>query len=417
MPPFGFLLFLLALPFRIIYELCIFYIKGSPYRKYSKQYLISVQISFCQWLFDLPVTESRYFSLYNASMISSFLGFKYSSILGRYPGHGEPYDDNSFWLRKAPNRKSTDPILIYLHGGGYCFQLGPSQYKAVVTIVELLDASKRENLSVLIFDYNLASSGFTFPSQLAQFHDTYQKLTVIGSNSNIILMGDSAGGNLALVYLQYLKDLQQKNSYSAQGVVYPSKLVLISPWVKIQPEPEDYRPGHSYYDNDTMDLLRYEHFSDSQAIRRVFGTSDLDSLTVSPGRAPLNKLEWSGITSINDENSDILVIVGEDEVFRDDVLDWCHVILDCPLQGSLYHNTNSALFIPAIHEYKSLPDKGTAGVEVFVEPWGVHDATFLFEDDLLDKIDKLGLSSNVNAVDSDTYFGTYRIVQFLNRVL
>ncbi len=38
-----------------------------------------------------------------------------------------------------------------------------------------------------------------------QLHETYLNLVTNEGNTNIILMGDSAGGNLSLGYLQFLK--------------------------------------------------------------------------------------------------------------------------------------------------------------------------------------------------------------------
>ena len=63
---------------------------------------------------------------------------------------------------------------------------------------------RKKNLSILVLDYKLASKGYKMPYQLNQLISTYKNLIYQG-NTNLILMGDSAGGNLAITFLQHLR--------------------------------------------------------------------------------------------------------------------------------------------------------------------------------------------------------------------
>ncbi len=83
-------------------------------------------------------------------------------------------------------------------------QTTPSQIVSMLAIYKLLDPEAQSRLSILHLDYKLTSKGFHVPHQLNQLHETYEALVKAGS-TNIILCGDSAGGNLAVGYTQCLK--------------------------------------------------------------------------------------------------------------------------------------------------------------------------------------------------------------------
>ena len=94
------------------------------------------------------------------------------------------FDKQSFGSLK-PNRKPDDPVLIYLHGGGYFLGLVPQQIESLVTTYHLLDPAKRENLSILVLDYNLTCQGYPIPHQLSQLVETYTSLVKEGGKTFI----------------------------------------------------------------------------------------------------------------------------------------------------------------------------------------------------------------------------------------
>lgn len=63
--------------------------------------------------------------------------------------------------------------------------------------------SKRKRVSILILDYRLACNGHTFLAQMEDLYELYYQLA--NSSSRIGLLGDSAGGNLAVGFTQYLQ--------------------------------------------------------------------------------------------------------------------------------------------------------------------------------------------------------------------
>ncbi|MBD5490974.1 MAG: alpha/beta hydrolase [Lachnospiraceae bacterium] len=109
-------------------------------------------------------------------------------------------------------------IILYCHGGGY--STGSSLYAR--TLTTKLAAST--SMDVLSFDYRLAPE-HPYPAAAQDAMQVWDYLMLLGYGArDIILAGDSAGGNLALSLT-----LQLKN----QKRLMPRGLVLMSPWTDL----------------------------------------------------------------------------------------------------------------------------------------------------------------------------------------
>lgn len=141
------------------------------------------------------------------------------------------------------NHKSTtntESIILYCHGGGY--MTGSCLYARGITT----KLAKHSKLPVLAFDYRLAPE-HPFPAALKDAISTWNYLLKQNySASNIILAGDSAGGNLALSLTLYLK----KHSMSL-----PKYLLLFSPWTDLSASGESYTTKHNIDPILTKDYL------------------------------------------------------------------------------------------------------------------------------------------------------------------
>jgi epsilon-lactone hydrolase len=103
---------------------------------------------------------------------------------------------NWFIAKKAAPRGT----LFYLHGGGYSFY--PKAYASLIAMITLAVQTRSFAL-----DYRLAPE-HRFPAQLEDALDAYRWLLDSGTNPNeLVIAGDSAGGNLALVLLLRARDL------------------------------------------------------------------------------------------------------------------------------------------------------------------------------------------------------------------
>ncbi|CCF57841.1 hypothetical protein KAFR_0D01940 [Kazachstania africana CBS 2517] len=124
------------------------------------------------------------------------------------------------WFRKPVDfNPKTDSIILYFHGGGFATKLIPS------TLFFLQNLSRFfPRTAIVIQDYTTTASGKDtdkYPRQLIESVAAYSHLSQNVSCSNIILMGESAGGNLVLALLQYL---------IRRDINMPIKAVAISPW-------------------------------------------------------------------------------------------------------------------------------------------------------------------------------------------
>lgn len=108
-----------------------------------------------------------------------------------------------------------DQVIYYLHGGAY---LGGSTRTHRGLLAHFARAAGCE---VVAIDYRLAPE-HPYPAALEDAVAGYQELLAEGIPAErIVIAGDSAGGNLALVTAIALRDA---------GMALPAGLVLLSPW-------------------------------------------------------------------------------------------------------------------------------------------------------------------------------------------
>ena len=109
-------------------------------------------------------------------------------------------------------------VILYCHGGGY--STGSSLYARSITT----KLASSTSIDVISFDYRLAPEN-PYPAALEDAMKAWEYLLLLGyGGREIILAGDSAGGNLALVLTHKLK---QENR------ILPKSLILISPWTDL----------------------------------------------------------------------------------------------------------------------------------------------------------------------------------------
>ena len=101
--------------------------------------------------------------------------------------------------------------ILYLHGGAYCFELTRFHWDLIAEIAERLSA----HVSVPV--YPLAPE-HDFHAIYAMTSQVYRE--VLDSAPDVTVMGDSAGGNMALVLTMMAAE---------QGWPRPARLVLLSP--------------------------------------------------------------------------------------------------------------------------------------------------------------------------------------------
>lgn len=115
------------------------------------------------------------------------------------------------WHRPAQPRGS---VLLYLHGGAFLIG-APHTHRAICGSL-----ARRGQFEVCALDYRLAPE-FRYPAARDDAVAAYQALLASGYRAEqIVIGGDSAGGNLSLITCLRLRDL---------GLPLPAALVCFSP--------------------------------------------------------------------------------------------------------------------------------------------------------------------------------------------
>ena len=124
---------------------------------------------------------------------------------------------NAEWTRLRHSHRKQ-PVILYCHGGGYA--TGSTKYARTVTS-KFVEATA---MPALAFDYRLAPE-HPYPAAIDDAVKVWDYLMYKGYGAeDIIVVGDSAGGNLALELLIRIK---------AEKRMMPKALVLLSPWTDL----------------------------------------------------------------------------------------------------------------------------------------------------------------------------------------
>lgn len=163
------------------------------------------------------------------------------------------------WVR--PDRQhDRRKVILYCHGGGYTSgNLGYSRPLAS-------KLSHVTGWAALCFEYRLAPE-HPYPAAVDDAVRAWDYLMYQGYGArDVVVAGDSAGGNLALVLCHRLR---------AAGRKLPGRLVLISPWTDMTASGRSYAERAELDPTITMDYIR--------AVRAAYaGGEDLTSPMLSP---------------------------------------------------------------------------------------------------------------------------------------
>lgn len=143
------------------------------------------------------------------------------------------------WLYEVPSRTPHDPVILYLHGGGFFMGTLPFQVIWCLYVAKKLDPLR---VSILEVDYTVTPYA-CFPEQLEEIASVYLELQK--QCEHIIVLGDSAGGNLAIEFCNRI--------YMNVRFQPVFGLILMSPWVQLN-------PGNtgSWIENEKTDYIKIE---------------------------------------------------------------------------------------------------------------------------------------------------------------
>lgn len=149
-----------------------------------------------------------------------------------YDVRAEPsVEPNGDWYFPAHCR--NDVTILYLHGGGYTFHAEISRRFAAMI-------AHHTGAVVFAPDYRLTPE-HPHPAQAQDALSAWYYLSDKTPPENIVIIGDSAGGHMALMLLQTLKE---------NGLPQPALCVGLCPWTDIGDR------GASLRENDKYDLVQ-----------------------------------------------------------------------------------------------------------------------------------------------------------------
>ena len=122
-------------------------------------------------------------------------------------------DRNVF--RIEPKENKTSKVIIHFHGGGYVFNFVSYHWDFFEKVIN------STNCTIIAPDYPLAPQ-FSYLENFEFVDALYNECISTVDSKNLALMGDSAGGALALATAQRIKQ---------QGLPQPAHTILISPWL------------------------------------------------------------------------------------------------------------------------------------------------------------------------------------------
>ena len=130
-------------------------------------------------------------------------------------------DTKEFMERKvfeiSPKNKEdkSNKTILYFHGGAYVAEATDEHWNFLAKLVNDTKAT------VIMPDYPLTPK-YTYKDVLKMIEPVYKETLAKVGAKNLIVMGDSAGGGMALGLLEKL---------SQSNVEMPAKTILISPWL------------------------------------------------------------------------------------------------------------------------------------------------------------------------------------------
>ncbi|MDD2386895.1 MAG: alpha/beta hydrolase [Bacteroidales bacterium] len=141
---------------------------------------------------------------------------------------------NDFKALTITTKNISKAHIIFFHGGAYFIEASKAHRKLIEKICLTTD------YKITYIDYPLAPENDAITTHKITY-EFYQILLKKHPNDEFILMGDSAGGGLALAFLQSLVTNNEKT--------IPQKTILLSPWLDVGMKNPDIK---NYIDKDVV---------------------------------------------------------------------------------------------------------------------------------------------------------------------
>ena len=218
------------------------------------------------------------------------------------------------------NKSESRYIVFYLHGGAYAVDFTKHHWSFINKII------KHTNARVFTYGYRLTPWA-TYKEAYDLILPHYKKIVSENKDKKIIIMGDSAGGGLALGIVESLV----KDSKT------PDEIILLSPWVDVSmsnPELKNYEKSDGW-----LRITPLLNCSKCWA-----GNLDLKDYRVSPIYGDFSKLK------------NVTIFLGSEELLYPDIMKFYNGLVDHSKELYIGKNLKHVFPIFPVKEAKPFVD-------------------------------------------------------------
>ena len=138
-------------------------------------------------------------------------------IVKQYKLNEYEYNYRKVFTIEAENDKKTDKVILYLHGGSYVADLYREHWEFFKDLI------KDTGCTIVVPDYPLTPK-YKYSDVFGMMLPLYREIVKKVEKENLIVMGDSAGGGIALALME---------EAGREDLMQPKNLILISPWLDV----------------------------------------------------------------------------------------------------------------------------------------------------------------------------------------
>lgn len=303
--------------FNIIRTLLSARSRGLPFRPYLACAVVNIllgTLSARQIQHYSPSTKKAY-EEWVRRKVAAAQKVKEPEVLSRLKCDVEPLDDGKSSLLWLGNRQKAKKVVLFFHGGGYIAPMMTGHVEWCWQAYITAGIETGVETAVAVLQYSLAPGG-RYPTQLRQAANGLSHILSAGFGPrDIVIGGDSAGGNLAAALLCHL--VQPQPTVDPVELEEPlAAAFLVSPWVTGRTS------DASFTENSRVDMI--SAWTITKAGRDLLGGNN--NLAGDAGQGvPTNisfplDVEPSYFEGLSTAVRQIYVTAGNHEVFRDQVV-------------------------------------------------------------------------------------------------
>ena len=177
-------------------------------------------------------------------------------------------ENRPVYVIKPKDGVTNDLVIMYVHGGSYVADLEQEHWRTCGDIINQLGCT------IILPDYPLTPK-YHYKDTINMLESLYKKVIEQVEPSNFVVMGDSAGGGLALALVEKMGE---------ENLAMPNQTILISPWLDVRmnnPKIAEIEENDPMLNKAALKL----------AGENYAGKDGIDSYLVNPIDGPLDKLQ------------------------------------------------------------------------------------------------------------------------------